>query len=95
MSAPCPPFSASGRRKGLQDAVYQGILDAITHLAEEGCACAVEDLATMASDPRVVLMTEVAGWTFGMPDLEWVVLEQVPACEFIWEDYVLWCASRR
>jgi hypothetical protein len=35
----------------------------------------------MASDPRVVLMTEVARWTFGMPDLEWVVLEQVPAIQ--------------
>lgn len=39
-------------------------------------------------DPRTALVVEPARWALLMPDLEWMVCEQVPAVEHLWEDLV-------
>lgn len=89
-SPPCPTFSSSGKRTGLGDD-YQRVLDAITHLGlEGGCDCPWEQilgepLETVA-DQRTALVLQAVRFAFQLPALEWILLEQVPALEFMWED---------
>ncbi|OAE01605.1 hypothetical protein A6A22_09375 [Arthrobacter sp. OY3WO11] len=89
-SAPCPTFSASGKRTGLSDD-YQHVLDVITHLgAEPGCNCTWEemfgDAAGIVQDQRTPLVLQAVRLAFALPSLEWFILEQVPALEYMWED---------
>ena len=37
-------------------------------------------------DPRTALVIETARWALLMPDIEWMICEQVPAVEHLWED---------
>jgi DNA (cytosine-5)-methyltransferase 1 len=88
-SAPCPTFSASGKRTGLSD--YQHVLDVITHLgADPGCDCTWEEMLGDATgvvrDQRTPLVLQAVRFAFVLPSLEWLILEQVPALEFMWED---------
>lgn len=89
-SAPCPTFSASGKRTGLSDD-FQHVLDVITHLgAEPGCDCTWEemfgDAAGIVQDQRTPLVLQAVRLAFALPGLEWFILEQVPALEYMWED---------
>lgn len=88
-SAPCPTFSASGKRTGLDD--YQHVLDVITHLgADPGCDCSWEEMLGEATgivqDQRTPLVLQAVRFAFALPNLEWFILEQVPALEYMWED---------
>lgn len=38
------------------------------------------------ADPRTALVIETARWALTMPDVEWMVCEQVPAVAELWED---------
>ena len=88
-SAPCPTFSAGGKHSGITD--YQHVLDAITHLGSEpGCDCTWEemfgDAADVVQDQRTALVLQAVRFAFALPALEWFILEQVPALEYMWED---------
>jgi DNA (cytosine-5)-methyltransferase 1 len=83
-SPPCPTFSRGGLGTGLADD-YQRLLDCITAFGE-GCEEDWADLPSRVADPRTALAAEVARWALLMPDLEWLVAEQVPALEYCWED---------
>ncbi|WP_159599265.1 DNA cytosine methyltransferase [Agromyces humi] len=84
-SAPCPTFSASGRRTGNGED-YQKVLDVWTSVGwdipiEE----ALESVADV-EDRRTALLAEAGLWALTLPNLEWAVFEQVPSVEFAWED---------
>jgi DNA (cytosine-5)-methyltransferase 1 len=98
LSPPCPPWSQSGLRKGIDD--YQTVLDAITHagsaqwqLEEDelvpGCGCDWDEIANELAgltDPRTRLTAETIRFALWLPRLEWLVVEQVPALRLMWED---------
>lgn len=81
----CPTFSASGLRSGTTGDDYQWALDCITAFGEGDD----EDWATLPDrvvDPRTALVVETIRWAMLMPNIQWMVAEQVPAVEYIWED---------
>ncbi|MGB3676068.1 MAG: DNA cytosine methyltransferase [Candidatus Nanopelagicales bacterium] len=87
-SPPCPTFSASGKRSGLGND-YQVILDAVTHAGSHECDCPwseIEEELGGVEDPRTALAAQTIRFALGLPNLEWLVMEQVPACEYLWED---------
>jgi DNA (cytosine-5)-methyltransferase 1 len=86
VSPPCPTFSASGLRSGMGDD-YQTALDAITCLGD-GCGCGYDSgcLAESVTDPRTALVVEAARFALRLPDVTWMVAEQVPGVEYLWED---------
>jgi DNA (cytosine-5)-methyltransferase 1 len=92
VSAPCPPWSKSGRHGG--DAAAQQVLDAITCFGyndgcdcdpDEPCPCARkapcgclwEGLPHDVADPRIALVVETARWAMTAPRLQWFAAEQV------------------
>ena len=89
VTPPCPTFSPAGKRSGLDEVDWQACLDAITALGSvdcgDDCECWRESLEVV-SDPRTALVVEAARWALRMPAVEWIVCEQVPAVEPIWED---------
>ncbi|MGV8909649.1 MAG: DNA cytosine methyltransferase [Propionicimonas sp.] len=84
LTPPCPSFSASGLRSGMGDD-YQAALDAVTCFGS-GCGCEWEHLPERVTDARTALVVEAARWSLTLPSLEWVVCEQVPGVEYLWED---------
>ncbi|MDG6108830.1 DNA cytosine methyltransferase [Dactylosporangium aurantiacum] len=83
VTPPCPPFSRGGKRIGVQE--MQLALDAITCLGA-GCGCEWADLPHRCEDPRTALVVEAARWALTAHDLEWLLCEQVPDVEPLWED---------
>lgn len=87
-SPPCPTFSACGKGTGRVD--YQTVLDGITCLGDEECECSWEEVLESAlegvQDERTVLALTAMRFMFKLENLEWVILEQVPALEYMWED---------
>lgn len=85
MSPPCPTFSDAGRRTG-RGADYQRVLDVWTAIGwgveMHEAMTAVDDV----QDPRTALLAFAGAWALALPSLEWLVMEQVPAVEFAWED---------
>lgn len=79
---PCPSYSDAGRRQGRADAglVIDG-LEAIT--GPFGDPAAAYQAAT---DPRTPLVLETLRFALGVPGLEWLVAEQVPAVDWIWQN---------
>jgi DNA (cytosine-5)-methyltransferase 1 len=87
-SPPCPTFSASGKQSGLGND-YQVILDVVTHAGSHECDCPWREIETElggVADPRTALAAQTIRFALGLPSLEWLVMEQVPACEYLWED---------
>ena len=84
-SPPCQTFSNGGRRAGRGDD-YQHALDAICCLGE-GCDCGGGWLAGTVQDERTALLIEPLRWIVELQP-EWVLLEQVPALEYAFEDIV-------
>lgn len=84
ITCPCPTFSRAGKGSGLKD--YQLLLDAITCIGSP-CPHDCWRLAqTHAADPRTTLMAHCFHLLTQAPDLDWFVMEQVPALEYCWED---------
>ncbi|MEB3023374.1 MULTISPECIES: DNA cytosine methyltransferase [Mycolicibacter] len=86
-SSPCPTFSAGGLRSGIHD--MQIILDVITHAGSQDCTCSWETIAEelgAAADPRTALAAQTIRFGLGLPNLEWLAFEQVPAAEYMFED---------
>jgi DNA (cytosine-5)-methyltransferase 1 len=93
-SSPCQTMSNGGKKSALPD--FQHILDTYTdigwgvvsgkdHPPGAGCGCAVEHLPDLVADRRTALVVEPLRWAFALRP-EWIVLEQVPAAEALWED---------
>ena len=85
VSPPCPTFSSGGLRSALSGDDYQHALDAITCLGE-GCLKTWHHLPGKVSDPRTALVVETARIVLRLPAVKWVIAEQVPSVEFLWED---------
>jgi len=84
-STPCPTMSASGLRSSVKTADYQIALDSITSFGT-GCGCDWQSLPERSTDVRTALAVETARWALMLPNLRWLVAEQVPAAECLFED---------
>lgn len=99
-SPPCGPWSGGGTGAGLRD--EQVVLDAVSALGSgpggddaeeliEGCGIDCPDgcwdIRGRVEDPRTALVPLVLRWALKLPNLEWMVLEQVPALERCWEEF--------
>lgn len=88
-SSPCPTFSNSGLRSGVED--IQIVLDVITHAGSHDCDCpwdVIADELAGARDPRTALAAQTIRFALGLPNLEWMAFEQVAnaATLYLFED---------
>ena len=85
---PCPTFPDSGKRAGRID--YRIVLDGIALLGDSQANTSRDDdhLATYSrvSDERSALVLETLRFAFRLPNLRWLVAEQVPAVHDIWAE---------
>lgn len=85
-SPPCPTYTAAGLRSGIADQPH----------VLEGCTLLGDSYATgngdhqvvyrQVTDERTALVLETLHFAFRLPDVQWVVAEQVPAVSPIWMD---------
>jgi hypothetical protein len=52
------------------------------------------DAAGAVQDPRTPVVLQAVRFAFALPELEWFILEQVPALEYMWE-CCLWPSLKR
>ncbi|MFI7125935.1 DNA cytosine methyltransferase [Nonomuraea sp. NPDC050153] len=88
ISPPCPTFSASGKRTGVNDVPL--ILDAIEALGNAQAGMGPDDayakVYDQVQDPRSALVIETLRFALRLPHLQWLVCEQVPAVDWIWQN---------
>ena len=88
ISPPCPTFSASGKRTGVDD--QPAILDALTRLGDSQAGLGPDDAYTavngLVQDTRSALVVEALRFALRLPHVQWVVCEQVPAVAPIWRE---------
>jgi DNA (cytosine-5)-methyltransferase 1 len=88
ISPPCPTFSASGKRTGVDDLPH--ILDAIGRLGDAqagmGADDAWADVYARVQDVRSALVVEATRFALRLPHLQWLVCEQVPNVTPIWQE---------
>ncbi|WP_197093922.1 DNA cytosine methyltransferase [Nonomuraea sp. SBT364] len=88
ITPPCPPFSRSGLGKGLTD--FPAIREALTLLGDNFAGMQPDDAYAAAlaemNDPRSSLLVETLRFAFRLPNLRWLVAEQVPAAAPIWQE---------
>lgn len=88
ITPPCPPFSRSGLGKGMMD--FPAISNALTLLGDHFAGMAAEGAYREAlaelHDPRSALVAEALRFAFLMPDVRWVVAEQVPGVAQVWKE---------
>lgn len=96
---PCPTYADSGKRTGRAD--YDTVLDGAAVLGDTVNveAGTPEDDAYAAAyeqvqDKRSALVLEALKFAVRLPDLEWLVAEQVPAVEKIWWEFAAELAFR-
>jgi DNA (cytosine-5)-methyltransferase 1 len=89
-ATPCPTFTEAGKQAGLVD--YELVLEGVErlgdcHVAERGDRGWEGYLATYrkVSDERTALVLETLRVALLLPNLRWLVAEQVPAVHGIWE----------
>ena len=80
---PCPTYTDGGKRSGLVD--YRIVLDGIAAL---GRSQDDDYQATYqrVSDERTALVLETLRFAFDLPNVRYVIAEQVPAVHGIWEE---------
>jgi DNA (cytosine-5)-methyltransferase 1 len=85
---PCPTYCASGTRSGRLD--YDLVLEGVRLLGDSMANTArdEEHRATYraVADERTALVLETLKFAFRLPNLEWMVAEQVPAVHDIWAE---------
>ncbi|MFI0451218.1 DNA cytosine methyltransferase [Actinomadura sp. 6N118] len=82
---PCPTFADSGKRTGRAD--YATVLDAVEPLADStDPRRTLDDIAAAVTDARTALVLETLDVALSLPDLRWLVAEQVPAVDGIWRE---------
>jgi len=96
---PCPTYADSGKRTGRTD--YDIVLDGATVLgdtinAEIGSPADDAYIAAYRKvrDQRSALVLEALKFAIRLPDLDWLVAEQVPAVEKIWWEFAAELACR-
>lgn len=85
---PCPTFTAAGKRSGVTDEAI--VLDGCARLGDAQANTGRDgDYLTcyeQVSDERTALALETLKFAFRLPHVQWVVAEQVPAVEWIWQN---------
>lgn len=84
ITPPCPSFSAAGLGTGRGD--LELLREAMLTIGDNVSDDAHHALCAMATDPRSALVVESLRWALRMPDLQWLVAEQVPAVAPLWEE---------
>lgn len=87
---PCPTYSAAGKQSALKGGDYRTVLDGAVRLGDSqaglGADDAYEVTYELVSDARTALVLETLKFAFRLPNLQWLVAEQVPAVHAIWEE---------
>jgi DNA (cytosine-5)-methyltransferase 1 len=85
---PCPTFAASGKQSGRKD--YRTVLDGASLLGDSQAGIRTDDayaaVCSDVADPRTALVLETLRFALRLPNLRWLVAEQVPAVHGIWEE---------
>lgn len=88
ITPPCPPFSRGGLRKGIND--FPAIRQALTllgdYIADMVAEDAYRETLTNLHDARSALVVETLRFAFLMPDVRWIIAEQVPGVAPIWQE---------
>ena len=83
ITPPCPTWSTAGKRSGVDDLPH--VLAAIERLGDNPTSHE-QDVYGVVSDARSGLVTEALRIALGMPHLQWLVCEQVPAVAPVWQE---------
>lgn len=85
---PCPTYTQGGKQSGLVD--YRKVLDGSVALGDNQAGAASDDAyaATygLVADERTALVLETLKFAFRLPNVRWIVAEQVPPVHGIWEE---------
>lgn len=88
ITPPCPTFSASGKQSGRRD--HQLVIEGATLLGDSQAGidvtAAYASVCGRVGDLRTTLVLEALRFALRLPNLRWVVAEQVPAVASIWEE---------
>ncbi|MER6830890.1 DNA cytosine methyltransferase [Streptosporangium sp. NPDC000563] len=88
ISPPCPTFSTSGKRTGLDDLHH--ILEAIRQLGDSQAGLGPDDVwadvYARVQDVRSALVVEAVRFALRLPHLQRLVCEQVPGVTPIWQE---------
>lgn len=88
ITPPCPTFSASGKHAGRRD--HQVVIRGCTLLGDSqagiDATAAYEATCRGVTDPRTGLVLETLRFALRLPNLRWLVAEQVPAVGPVWEE---------
>ncbi|MEV4181669.1 DNA cytosine methyltransferase [Streptosporangium canum] len=89
-SPPCPTFSRSGKQSAVRGEDPEAIRDGIVRLGDSQAGLGPDDAYTDAygrvSDMRTALVLEALRFGLRLPNLQWLVAEQVPAVHDIWTE---------
>jgi DNA (cytosine-5)-methyltransferase 1 len=85
---PCPTYCASGKRSGRldHDLVLEGVRLLGDSMANTGRDEEHRATYGVVADERTALVLETLKFAFRLPNLEWMVAEQVPAVHDIWTE---------
>lgn len=87
-SPPCPTFTTAGKRSGVADRPI--VLEGCTRLGDAQADPARDDdhlaVYRRVGDERTALVLETLRFAFRLPNVRWVVAEQVPTVEPVWQD---------
>jgi DNA (cytosine-5)-methyltransferase 1 len=87
---PCPTFTGAGKQSALKDGNYRMVLDGAVLLGDSQGGLAASDAYEvtyeLVSDARTALVLETLKFGLRLPNLQWLVAEQVPAVHAIWEE---------
>ncbi len=87
ISTPCPTFSIGGKSTDGHEGDVQAVLDAITGLGSDPQYYTdPAELRRQVSDPRTALAYEVARYGLLMPNIKWMVAENVPGIDHIFDE---------
>lgn len=86
---PCPTFSEAGKQSGIGDypiliGGVESVSDVVAASTAERRALLAEQVFSKVTDPRTALVLETLNVALMLPDVQWLVAEQVPPVRDIW-----------
>ncbi|MDF5759123.1 DNA cytosine methyltransferase [Spongiactinospora sp. TRM90649] len=90
ITPPCPTFSTAGKRSALHDRDRHAIALALARLGDShaglGAESAYAQVYRHVQDTRSALVVEALRFALRLPNVQWVIAEQVPAVAAIWQE---------
>jgi DNA (cytosine-5)-methyltransferase 1 len=90
VTPPCPTFSVAGTRSALREHDRRALIEAMVSLGDSHAglcpAGAYRRVYREVADVRSALVVEALRFALRLPDLRWLVAEQVPAVAPVWRE---------